>query len=277
MSRRGRAALDLVRASHPEPILAVTAISGLLAWAVGRGWGTAWVVAAVLSGQLFVGWTNDYLDRNLDRQEERKDKPLATGAIRPTTVRNAAVTALILCLPLSLASGLVATAVHLGAIAAATAYNLGLKRTPLSPLPYAIAFSLLPAFVTVGLPGRPWPAPWTFAAGALLGSAAHFAQTLPDIERDVDHGVLGVPQLLGARLSTAAAGGLLGTGALVMGLGQRGGTPPIVLAVLGLTIALAAAIVVAGLSARRRLAFRLVMVAAALAVGGLVLSGSRLL
>jgi 4-hydroxybenzoate polyprenyltransferase len=273
MSRRGRVALDLVRASHPEPVLAVTAISGLLAWAVGRGWGTIWVVAAVLAGQLFVGWTNDHLDRDLDRQAERKDKPLATAAIQPTTVRNAAAAALLLCLPLSLASGLVAAAVHFVAIA----YNLGLKRTPLSALPYAIAFSLLPAFVTLGLPGHPWPAPWAFAAGALLGAAAHFAQTLPDIERDLDQGVQGLPQRLGARLSTAAAGGLLGAGALVMGLGQRGGTPPTVLAIIGVTLALAAAIVVTGLSDRGRLAFRLVMLAAGLAVGGLVISGARLL
>jgi hypothetical protein len=79
-----------------------------------------------------------------------------------------------------------------------------------------------------------------------LGAAAHFAQTLPDIERDLDQGVQGLPQRLGARVSTAAAGGLLGAGALVMGLGQRGGTPPTVLAIIGVTVALAAAIVVTG-------------------------------
>lgn len=47
-----------------------------------QGWGTIWVVAGALTRQLFVGWTNDYLDRDLDRQAERKDKPLATAAIQ---------------------------------------------------------------------------------------------------------------------------------------------------------------------------------------------------
>ena len=50
----------LARCSHPEPVVMVTAVCGVLAILAGRAWGTVWVVLAVLAGQLFVGWTNDY-------------------------------------------------------------------------------------------------------------------------------------------------------------------------------------------------------------------------
>ena len=66
---------------------------------------------------------------------------------------------------LSLAAGRQAGAAHLTGVAAAWAYNLGVKRTAASWVPYALAFGLLPAFVTLGLPGRPWPPAWAMAAG----------------------------------------------------------------------------------------------------------------
>ena len=67
----------LVRCSHPEPVVLVSAVCGVLAVLAGRGWGAAWVVLAVLAGQLFVGWTNDFVDRSRDTEASRTDKPLA--------------------------------------------------------------------------------------------------------------------------------------------------------------------------------------------------------
>ena len=64
----------LVRACHPEPTAAVTAVSAALAAAVGRGVaGTVAVAAAVLAGQLSIGWMNDYLDRDRDVRVHRAD------------------------------------------------------------------------------------------------------------------------------------------------------------------------------------------------------------
>ncbi|CAM5644301.1 hypothetical protein SCALM49S_04886 [Streptomyces californicus] len=77
-------------------------------------------------------------------------------------------------------------------------YNLRLKATALSWLPYVSGFGLLPAAVTLTLPGQPWPRWWTVAAGALLGLAAHLADTLPDIAADRAAGVTGLPHRLGA-------------------------------------------------------------------------------
>src|SRR5712691_7842777 len=97
-----RMLLALARCSHPEPVVAVTATSGVLAALAGRGWGTVWVLLAVLAGQLFVGWSNDYLDRKRDRDARRSDKPLAQDAVQANVVALAAVVAGVASISLSL-------------------------------------------------------------------------------------------------------------------------------------------------------------------------------
>ncbi|MPY94826.1 MAG: hypothetical protein GEV08_17715, partial [Acidimicrobiia bacterium] len=142
----------LIRASHLQPTVAVTLIAAGLAAAAGRGpGGTAWVALAVAAGQLSVGWSNDYLDRHRDRAAARLDKPIAAGQVDEGTVGRAAIAAAAACVVLSMASGWRAGLVHIAEVAVAWGYNLGLKSTALSPLPYALAFGALPAFVTLGL------------------------------------------------------------------------------------------------------------------------------
>jgi 4-hydroxybenzoate polyprenyltransferase len=258
---RVRSAWLLVRCSHPEPVLAVTVAVGILALAAGRGWTTVWAVTAVLAGQLFVGWTNDYLDRDLDRRASRTDKPIVAGVVPAGRVRNAALVALIACLPLSFANGLAAGAVHLAAVGIATAYNAWFKATPASVLAYGVAFGLVPAFVTLGLQPGHLPPAWATVAAALLGAGAHFTQVLPDFEADRSLGLRGTPQLLGVTGSTIAAALLLAGSALAILLGS-GRPAELQLVALGLTLVLLAGIVASGLSGRHRLAFRLTLVAA---------------
>jgi 4-hydroxybenzoate polyprenyltransferase len=114
-----------------------------------------------------------------------------------TAVWTAAFAALALCVPLSLACGPRAGAVHLAGVAAAWAYDLRLKATVWSWAPYAVGFGSLPAFVALGLPDHPWPAWWVVTAGALLGVGAHLGDVLPDIRADLAAGVRGWPQRLG--------------------------------------------------------------------------------
>jgi 4-hydroxybenzoate polyprenyltransferase len=178
-----------------------------------------------MAGQLFVGWSNDYLDRGRDRDAHRTDKPVATGQIAPRTVGLAAIAALIAAVPLSLASGVPATAVHLVGIASATAYNLGLKSTVFSPVPYTLSFSLVPAFITLGLTPSHWPPLWVMAAAALVGVGGHFAQARPDVERDRPQGVLGLPQVVGEHISGIVAAALLAAGAVVIAAATRNALP----------------------------------------------------
>lgn len=198
LSRTTHRVPALLRSCHLEPALAVTAFVTALAAAAGRGaTGSAAVAAAVLAGQLSIGWCNDAADAQRDTACGRPDKPVATGELPPRAAAVAAGTALALCMPLSLLSGAAAAAVHLLGVAAGWTYNLRLKHTVLSPLPYAAAFGSLPAFITLGLPSPSWPAWWAVTAGALLGVGAHLVNVLPDIENDLATGVRGLPQRLG--------------------------------------------------------------------------------
>ncbi|MCX5157560.1 UbiA family prenyltransferase [Streptomyces sp. NBC_00291] len=218
--RSGARTAGLLAACHPVPAAAVTLFAAALALAAGRGpAGCAAAAGAVAAGQLSVGWSNDRADLRRDLTTGRRDKPLVAGSVRPASVAVAAFVALLVCVPLSLASGPLAGVVHLVAVVAAWGYNLRLKSTVVSWAPYALAFGLLPAFVTLGLPGSPWPPAWLTGAAALLGAGAHFANVLPDIADDLATGVTGLPQRLGARGSAAVAGLLLlgSTAALVTG------------------------------------------------------------
>ncbi|MEU8250621.1 UbiA family prenyltransferase [Nonomuraea sp. NPDC048916] len=271
-----RAIGGLVRACHPGPTLAVTAMVTALAIASGRdGGGVALVAAAVLTGQLSVGWCNDAVDAGLDTMAARTGKPVVDGAVSVRALRIAAIAALIACVPLSLASGVPAGAVHLAGVGAAWGYDLWLKATPLSWLPYAVGFGSLPAFVTLGLPGEPWPAWWAVLAAALLGCGAHLANTLPDIPSDLAAGVRGWPQRLGpVRARLLAPLPLLAASCLLV-LAPPGGPGP----AGWLALAAAAALAGIGLLLHRRFPrapFAAAIAVAAVDVALLVGNGSAL-
>jgi len=139
--------VSLFGSSHPGPVLAVTAAATLYATALHRGArGDAIVAAAVLGGQLAIGWHNDFLDAERDEIARRADKPVAKGRIKSAHVGIAALVACIATIPLSLLSGWKAGVIHLIAVASALNYNAVLKRTVISFVPFAVSFGLLPCF-----------------------------------------------------------------------------------------------------------------------------------
>ncbi|WP_212987883.1 UbiA family prenyltransferase [Actinoplanes auranticolor] len=269
----------LLKASHPEPGGAVTLAMTLLALGVGhRGWSVLGVAAAIGATQLSVGWVNDWLDADRDRVAGRTDKPVASGVVSRRTVGLAGLVASLavplLGLPFGPAAAICVTLVGIFALL----YDWPLKSTPLSVLPYLVAFGLMPAFVVLALPGHPWPPAWLVAAGALLGGGAHFANVLPDLADDAATGVVGLPHRLGATGSQFAAAGLLLAATLTLVFGPDGAPSwP------GLAVAAAAAVVLplgwyAGQRALRRgtrqvAMFRSVIVVALLDVVLLVSSG----
>ena len=217
-----RTARALAMSCHPGPAVAVTLFAVALAAGVGAPPATTVVVgAAVLAGQLSVGWSNDWIDAARDVLVGRTDKPVAAGDVAAVTVGRAAAAAALACVVLSFALGWRAGLTHVAAVAVAWAYNLRLKGTWWSWLPYAVSFSLLACVVTLALPGRPVPAGWAVAAAGLLGVGAHLANVLPDLEDDVATGVLGLGHRLG-RLRT----GLLAPVVLVTATALVVGGPP---------------------------------------------------
>lgn len=195
-----RALKGLALASHPGPTIAVTTLLTVVAWSAGRdALGCLLVAAAVLTGHLSIGWSNDAIDAARDTMVARTDKPIVAGLVTRRTVWIGAVIAAVVCVPLSLASGLLAGLVHVVVVAMAWAYNLRLKSTSISWVPYAIAFGLFPSFVTLGTPpDHAWAPWWAAAATALLGVGAHLANVVPDLADDAATGVRGWPHRFGA-------------------------------------------------------------------------------
>jgi heme o synthase len=269
-------ALALIRSSHPEPGLAVTVAMTLLGLGVGhRGWAIPGIFVAVLATQLSVGWVNDWLDAPRDRLTGRRDKPIAAGAVSRRTVGVAGLLASLAVPLLAWPFGVVPALVLTVASVAALLYDWPLKSTVLSPVPYLVAFGLLPVFVVTALAGHPAPPAWLVAAGALLGGGAHFANVLPDLEDDAATGVRGLPHRLGASGSAVAAAALLLGATLTLVFGPAG--PP---SWAGWSAAAAAVVVLplgwyaARRATGRRVAmFRAVIVVALIDVVLLIFSG----
>jgi 4-hydroxybenzoate polyprenyltransferase len=233
---------------------------------------SALLAAAVLCGQLSVGWSNDAIDAPLDTRAGRSDKPIAIGAISRRTVAWCAAVALLLDIPLSLALGWRAGVAHLAAVALAWSYNLGLKRTIISVLPWTIAFGLVPVVVAAMLPGAPLPTSVLIIAAGACGVAAHFANTVGDVTEDAMTGVRGLPQRVGPAGSTVIAGGFIAL-AVVHVLIAAGANPLTVGAsIVDVAVALALPLAVRRPHARR-LAFRLVIAAVGVLVVAFVVSG----
>jgi 4-hydroxybenzoate polyprenyltransferase len=197
--------LALLRAGHPGPSLAITAmITLLVAEAARRGTGPVLVVPAALAGQLSIGWSNDFFDAGRDTAVGRADKPVAAGQVSRRAVAVAGAAALAVSLLLSLVIGEVTGIINAVMMAAGWTYNAGLKSTPASGLTYVIGFGLIPAFAVSTLPGHPAPRALITAAAAALGLGAHFANVLPDLAGDEQTGVRGLPQRLAVRAGPVA-------------------------------------------------------------------------
>lgn len=201
----------LVRSAHPMPGIAVTALTAVLAVGVG-GFTLRLVpiVVAVFTGQMVVGWTNDLLDEERDATTHRTDKPIAMGTVRPVLVRRWAGATFAVCVVASLACGWAPGLLHLVfGVGSALAYNVVLKSTALSWLPYTIAFGTLPVVVYLSTGPGAAPPTWTVAVGALLGFGAHLVNVLPDLDDDDATGVRGFPHRLPRRAVAPIAAGAL--------------------------------------------------------------------
>jgi 4-hydroxybenzoate polyprenyltransferase len=224
----------LLRSAHPAPTAVVTAVMTALTAAVGGSIGaTVGVGAAVLAGQLSIGWNNDALDAHRDRLVGRADKPAANGLVPAVLLGRLAVAALAVALVLSL---LVApwpgALCHAVLLIAAWSYNLGLKRTAWSLLPYAVGFGALPGFATWAGAGAapPW---WLVVTSGLLGLAAGLSNAAADVDDDRRTDVRGAVLRIGPRRARAAT---IGTVVAATAVLVAGGSPGLVAAVAFVTV-----------------------------------------
>lgn len=197
--------VGLAQASHFGPSLLVTALSYFFAQLYWQP-GSALIIAlGFFSGQLIVGWSNDLIDYADDLSHQRMNKPLVAGLI----TRNYLQSWLAVMIPVALFINLFGPLGFLGgglsifAIAWALGYNFYFKFNIFSPLPYAVAFAILPSCMAYSQ-GK-MPPTWMWAGGALFGMAAHFLNVLKDMDQDHASGIKGLPQRCGKTGSIIAA------------------------------------------------------------------------
>lgn len=191
---------------HPWPSLATALAALIFALVFGvrpTDLRLAAIFITVLMTQLSISALNDWADRDRDAAAHRP-RPVATGRIAPSVALGLAIVFAIGVVPGALAFGFTAAIVLLVGLAAGWAYDLWLKPTPLSFVPFAIAFPLLPIWVGL-IAGRSLGSfAWLAAGGAFLAVAIHLADSLPDIRSDSAAGlrtlsvVLDVDRSMGA-------------------------------------------------------------------------------
>lgn len=189
--------LPLLKATHIGPTAAVTLVSFLLATSL--WWeGPALVIAfGIFLGQLLVGWSNDLNDYPDDLKHNRTSKPLVSGELTSKQL----LRAIKICTPLAFVFnlfgplGIKGGLLYLFGVGMGVAYNFYFKSTPLSPLPYALAFAALVSSLVLATDRT--PPVWLIASGSLLGVAAHFANVLKDLDQDLKSGIKGLPQIVG--------------------------------------------------------------------------------
>ncbi len=192
------------RLIHPFPVCVVILTSAGLMIVARGGWPGFSVLAraliVVLLSQIAVGALNDYADRHTDARTQ-PEKPIPSGLVSPGEALALALAAALL-LPLTAAGfGGWSAAIAGGGTAAGLAYDLGLKRTPLSFLAYVVAFLCLVTWIWL-IAGRLTPIFFAvYPAGACLLTAAHLANALPDIEIDRSLGQRGLSTILGPERS----------------------------------------------------------------------------
>lgn len=192
-----------LRLVHPFPVAMNAVAACAFAILAARGWPGAraivFIAAAIVGSQATVGIVNDLRDRDLDAVA-KPAKPLIAGRV---TVVGACVLGTV-TLAVALGAGAALGAVSLLCVIAMTAagvvYDLWLKRTMVSFLPYVFGLPILPIWAWIAVRAAP-PRLWlTYPLGVLVGFGLHLANALPDAERDAAGGVRGVVQVIGKRM-----------------------------------------------------------------------------
>ena len=201
-----------VLAAHAFPLAAVMTLTALIAVA-----STEWepdgvklslLLVAMLGSQLAIGWSNDYLDREADA-EHQPWKPVPSGLVDASRLPYSIVGALAASAVCGVALGLLPLLLLVAGTACGLAYNLGVKDTRFSAVPFLVALALLPPFAWESLDVYRDEFLWLYALGSPLALAAHVANTLPDVDADRSARRRGLVVMLGRTTSLWLLGACL--------------------------------------------------------------------
>jgi len=168
---------------------------------------TLYIFATLLVGQFSIDISNNYFDRHTDKLSGQKHKVLAEDKVPAKLAIRIALIFLVLSVGMSLFIPAGAGYIHIIALAIAWAYNLGLKKTPLSILCYMVAFSLTPVFVTIVTSKD--TTLLVMATFAIFGAVAHFAEAIKDYHYDTKVGNRAFPTIFPLATSKKILTGLV--------------------------------------------------------------------
>lgn len=236
MGQRWRTLRALLRLTHPLPTLLNAVAAAALAMVAGAPSNVAAQVALTMLGvHTFIGATNDYVDRH--RDEGRSDKPLARGQLPPRAALLMAAAGLTTGLTAAAqVSALTLVLAVLGAFVGFT-YNVWMKHTALSWLPFAVGVSIIPAFAWSTVSSE-IPAPiLTLSLVALPGGAALALQnSLADRALDAERGVRSAAVRLGEARALGALVALHAVAFAALLLTAPSSTSPLLLFIAGLLL-----------------------------------------
>jgi 4-hydroxybenzoate polyprenyltransferase len=203
--------IGLLRLVHPFPSILDGIVSSAFALVAGGGPRDALGLGlAMVLLQGGIGATNDIVDAPRD-SGYKPNKPIPAGLVSPRAAMLVAVTGFAAGVALAGASaGPTGIVLSVVVIAVGLAYDLWLKGTAWSWLPFAVGIPILPVFGWLGATGTLPPAflvliPAAVAAGAALA----IANTLADVERDRAAGSRSIAIALGPTMAWLIHIGLL--------------------------------------------------------------------
>ena len=178
----------------------------VLAVIAGGGWPRAVLLGiAMVALQVSIGTVNDLADVERDRGH-KTGKPLPRGLVSRRAAVALAISALAIGVGLSSVAGPPTAIVALVGVSVGYAYDLRLKGTVWSWLPFAVGLPLLPVYAWVGATGS---VPAAFAIliplAVLAGAAVALLNGLVDVERDRAAGLATVAVRLGPGRARAVA------------------------------------------------------------------------
>ena len=205
-----RALAGLARLVHPFPSALDAAVTLALALLAGALVGRAVLLgASMLLIQFSIGTFNDLLDAPADAIVGRS-KPLVDGRVTARIALRVGVVCGVAGLVLAAFAGPATALVACAGYGIGLAYDVRLKASPWSWLPYAAGIPLLPVFAWVGATGDlPGPILVLAGLGVLGGTSLAIANSLADAERDAASRTRTVATALG-RDRAIRLGGSLG-------------------------------------------------------------------
>jgi 4-hydroxybenzoate polyprenyltransferase len=195
----------IIQAAHPRQAVVTALGVGAVAALAGRPTREVGVVLlTVLVGQSILGWHNDIVDRERDARHNTPRKPIADGRLDVGSVWYTLTIAVLLLVPLSISTGVIAGINYLIAVIIGLLANVALRQGLFSWVPWALSFALYPAYISYGgwggqAEGPPPEVVMTVLAG-LLGIGVHFLRSIWGLVADNEDGWTYLPLRLGLKL-----------------------------------------------------------------------------